>query len=217
MILESLAVGPFQANCYIVGDSESHLALVIDPGAEIEKIWDEVSRHSLQVKSIVLTHAHGDHIGAVSELLERTGAELVLHQDDYPLLIDPGKNGSANYGYPISINGPTRFVKEGEIVECGQIKLKVIHSPGHTPGGICLLGDKLLFTGDTLFYGSIGRTDFSYSSLQQLLQSIGDKLLLLEDDIKIYPGHGPASTLGWEKEYNPFLQPSFLYQYRARI
>ena len=216
MILETLALGPFQANCYLVGDSESHQALVIDPGAEIEKIWDKVSRHNLQVEQIVLTHAHGDHLGAVSELLERTAAELLLHKDDHPLLVDPGQNGSANYGYPISINSPVHFLDEGDLVECGQIKLKVLHTPGHTPGGICLYGDRLLFTGDTLFYGSIGRTDFSYSSLQQILQSIGDKLLSLEDDIKIYPGHGPSSTLGWEKQYNPFLQPSFLYQYRAR-
>lgn len=216
MILETLAVGPFQANCYIVGDSESHQALVIDPGAEFDKIWDKVARHSLQVKKIVLTHAHGDHIGAVSELLEKTAAELLLHKNDHPMLVDSNKNGSANYGYPISINGPVHFLEEGDLMECGQIRLKVLHTPGHTPGGICLLDDKALFTGDTLFYGSIGRTDFSYSSLQQLLQSIWDKLLLLEDDIKIYPGHGPASTLGREKEYNPFLQPSFLYQYRAR-
>ena len=216
MLLETLPVGPFQANCYVLGDEQSKKGIVIDPGAEFTKIWDRISKHNLHVEKVILTHAHGDHIGAVSELLEKTQAELLLHQEDYSMLTNPLKNDSANYGFPVSVNGEAKFITEGEVVECGDIKLKVIHTPGHTPGGICLLGDKILFTGDTLFYGSIGRTDFPGSSLQKLLHSLGDKILPLDDDVKIYPGHGPSSTLGWEKQYNPFLQPSFLYQYRAR-
>ncbi len=216
MLLETLPVGPFQANCYILGEATGKNGIVVDPGAEFDKIWDRISKHQLLIEKVVLTHAHGDHIGALSELLDQTKVELLLHQDDYPMLTDSRKNGSADYGYPVSVNYPAKFLNEGDLIECGDVKLKVFHTPGHTPGGICLLADKLLFTGDTLFYGSIGRTDFPYSSLQKLLASISDKLMPLGDEIKIYPGHGPSSTLGWEKQYNPFLQSSFLYQYRAR-
>lgn len=214
MILESLAVGPFQANCYILGDTHTQQALVIDPGAEFERIWDKMVKLNLNVENIVLTHAHGDHIGAVRELVEKTKAELLLHPDDYPLLINPKQNLSDIYGLPISVKTATRFLKENDQVICGDIALRVIHTPGHTPGGICLLGEKILFSGDTLFHGSIGRTDFNYSSLERLLEALENKILILEDDIKIYPGHGPASSLGWEREYNPFLREGFLSQYR---
>ena len=215
MILETLAVGPFQSNCYIVGDSNTKQSLVIDPGAEFERIWDKIVKLNLNVEKIVLTHAHGDHIGAVRELVEKTKPQLLLHQDDYPLLINPKQNLSDVYGFPISVQTAARFLKENDQVVCGDIALRVIHTPGHTPGGICLIGEKILFSGDTLFHGSIGRTDFNYSSLEKLLEAIEHKILNLEDDTKIYPGHGPASTLGWERNNNPVLRKSFLSQYRA--
>lgn len=215
MLLETLAVGPFQANCYVLGDNVSRQAMVIDPGAEFDRVWDRITKLNLKVGKIVLTHAHGDHIGAVSELKERTGAELLLHKDDYPLLTDPRQNGSQNYGIPIAVKEASGFLKEDGEISCDSIRLKVIHTPGHTPGGICLLGEKVLLTGDTLFNGSIGRTDFSYSSLEKLLHALETKILPLDDETKIYPGHGPASKLGWERRYNPFLQKSFLSQYRS--
>ena len=214
MILESLAVGPFQANCYILGEENSRKCLVIDPGAEFDRIWSKISYLGLEVEKIVLAHAHGDHIGAVRELVEKTGVKVWLHKEDYPLLADPKKNLSGNFGFPISVNDAAHFVEEGQEVSCGEIKLKVIHTPGHTPGGICLFGDDILFSGDSLFYGSIGRTDFHYSSLETLLDSLGSKILSLSDHTKVYPGHGPATTIGRERHNNPFLQSSFLYQYK---
>jgi hydroxyacylglutathione hydrolase len=213
MILETLAVGPFQANCYIVGDEESRQALVIDPGAEFERIREVLQSHKLKVDKIALTHAHGDHIGAVRELLVQTQAELHLHEADLPLLTSPKYNLSEAYGLPIAVKTATKFLTEGDRLTCGSISLRVIHTPGHTPGGICLYGNGILFTGDTLFNGSVGRTDFPYSSTETLMQSIATKILALNDDIKIYPGHGPASNLGWEKKYNPFLAKGYLSQF----
>ena len=216
MILETLAVGPFQANCYILGDEESRQALVIDPGAEFDRIKATLQSLKLKVDKIVLTHAHGDHFGAVKELFEQTQAELYLHEADLPLLTNPKYNLSEAYGLPLAIKTDTKFMSEGDQLTCGSINLRVIHTPGHTPGGICLYGNGILFTGDTLFNGSVGRTDFPYSSTGALMQSIATKILALDDDIKIYPGHGPASRLGWEKKYNPFLAKGYLSQFAIK-
>jgi glyoxylase-like metal-dependent hydrolase (beta-lactamase superfamily II) len=216
MILETLAVGPFQANCYILGDETTRQALVLDPGADFEKIIDTLQSHQLKVDKIVLTHAHGDHIGAVRELMEQTQAELYLHEADLPLLTNPKYNLSEAYGLPIAVKTSTKFLLEGNEVTCGTVRMTVIHTPGHTPGGICLLGDGFLFTGDTLFNGSVGRTDFPYSSTEILMQSIVAKIMVLDDETKIYPGHGPASRLGWEKKYNPFLAKGFLFQFMIK-
>ncbi len=206
MILERLVVGPFEVNCYIFGDKRTKEVLVIDPGEDFPLIWETISQAEYQVKGIVLTHGHADHIGAVTELKNRTSAPIYIHPEDKEMLTDPKLNRSLYFGFSVTSPAADKFLKEGDLLQIGALTLKVTHTPGHTPGGICLEYDKILFTGDTLFAGSIGRTDFPGSSFQTLINSIKKKILILSDEITIYPGHGPSSTIGEERVNNPFLQ-----------
>lgn len=206
MILERLVVGPFEVNCYIFGDKKTKEILVIDPGDDFPLIWDRISESEYQVKGIVLTHGHADHIGAVTELKNKTLAPIYIHPEDKDMLPDPKLNRSIYFGFSVTSPPADKILKEGDMLQIGELNLKVIHTPGHTPGGICLEYDKILFTGDTLFAGSIGRTDFPGSSFQTLINSIKKKILTLPDEITIYPGHGPSSTIGEERVNNPFLQ-----------
>lgn len=205
MILKTLLVGPLETNCYILGDEKSKEAVVIDPGGDFEEIEKQVEESNLRVKYIVLTHGHFDHTGALAQLKKATGAEVLIHAEDtamlspadqnQPFLMESGQD-------PLPADGT---LKEGDKVQFGQYTLEVLHTPGHTPGGISLLIDKMIFVGDTLFCGSIGRTDLPGGSFEQLIDSIKRKLLTRGDDCLIYPGHGPASIVGEERRNNPFL------------
>ncbi len=210
MILKTLTVGELGTNCYILGDEEKQQAMVIDPGGDFKIIETHIKKLKLKIRYIVLTHGHIDHIGALSQLKKTTGAEILIHSKDSAMLRDPHQNLSVFSGDSMVAGRADRLLGEGDVIEFGTIKLEVLHTPGHTPGGISLLTDKMIFTGDALFCGSIGRTDFPGSSHQQLIGSIKEKLLTKDDDFVIYPGHGPSSTIGQERRNNPFLTGDFL-------
>lgn len=205
MILEILTVGELATNCYILGDEETGQGVVIDPGGDFEIIESHLRNLKLKLKYIILTHGHVDHIGALFKLKQATKAEVLIHSKDSAMLYDPNQNLSIFSGDKINGTRADRLLEEGDIIQCGEIKLEVLHTPGHTPGGISLVTDKMIFTGDALFCGSIGRTDFPGSSYQELINSIKKKILGKDDDFIVYPGHGPSSTIGDERRNNPFL------------
>ncbi len=207
MILERLIVGIGQANCYIIGCKKLKEALVIDPGGDGEEIADIIERLELSVSMIINTHGHVDHIGANGYIKDMAGADLAIHESDAEKLKDPQLNLSAYFSSGQVITGPEASVllTDGENISCGSLTIEVIHTPGHTEGGICLKVGGLLFTGDTLFAGSVGRTDLPGGSHEELINSINEKILVLEDDLLVYPGHGPSSTLDKEKKGNPYL------------
>lgn len=194
-ILETIVVGSMQVNCYILGCPRTSEAIVIDPGDEPERIKKRLNARGLKLKFIVNTHGHADHIGANVAL----GAPVYIHRLDAEFLTKPQLNLSAMFGLPITLPMPAKLLEEGQKLEAGQISLKVIHTPGHTPGGICLDAGEFIFTGDTLFAQGIGRSDFPYASEEDLLSSIRERLLILPDKTVIYPGHGPCSTIGEER------------------
>ncbi|MDX9870987.1 MAG: MBL fold metallo-hydrolase [Clostridia bacterium] len=200
-----IPVGFIGANCYIVYDEETKEALVIDPGEEGEKICTEIQKKDLQVKYIVNTHGHGDHIGANGYVKEVTGAVLAIHREDAPMLTDAAKNMSLYM--PVRTNGPAAdlLLKDGDTLEVGKMIFTVLHTPGHSRGGICLVSGKACFSGDTLFQYSIGRTDLPGGSYPELISSITDKLLALDENTTVFPGHGGKTTIGAEKSGNPFL------------
>lgn len=200
-----MPVGQIEANCYIVFDDETKEGMVIDPGDEGERIYQEIEKNNLHVKYIVDTHGHGDHIGANQYLKEKTQAELLIHLEDAPMLTDAAKNLSIYMGYQINKPAADRMLKDGDILEIGKEKFTVLHTPGHTRGGICLYSGDICFTGDTLFQYSIGRTDFPGGSYEEIINSIKSKLLTLDDETIVFPGHGPKTTIGNEKKNNPFL------------
>ncbi|MBL7084869.1 MAG: MBL fold metallo-hydrolase [Candidatus Omnitrophica bacterium] len=201
MIFEKIVVGPMQVNCYILGSPSTHEAIVVDPGAEPEKIKDKIKRHGLKINCIVNTHGHADHIGANAHL----AAPVYIHRLDAHFLNNPQLNLSNMLGLTLDLPAPAKLLEEGQKLTVGSISLEVIHTPGHTPGGICLKADKFCLTGDTLFAQGIGRCDLPYASEKDLLASIREKLLVLPDKLVIYPGHGPSSTIGEERKGNPFI------------
>lgn len=205
MILESLETGPLQVNCYIIGCEETRKAAVIDPGGDADRILDLLQRLNLELEMVINTHGHFDHVGGNKRLLEATRVDLLLHEADQTLL-GMAEQHAGLYGLPTELSPqPQRLLKGGETIELGELKLKVLHTPGHTPGGICLLIEDHVIVGDTLFAGSIGRTDLPGGDHQQLLESIRTQLLPLPDETIAHPGHGPATSIGREKLYNPFL------------
>ncbi|MEW8979617.1 MAG: MBL fold metallo-hydrolase [Symbiobacterium sp.] len=198
-------LGDFASNCYVVACPETGKALVIDPGYPDPWIRRCVEENGLTVAQIVLTHGHLDHIGGVGWVKEWSGAPVCVHAADAPFLTDPFMNGSAYFGRHVTAPAPDRLLRDGDRVEAGSLSLEVIHTPGHSPGGICLHAPGHLFAGDTLFAGSIGRTDLYGGDFETLLRSIATRLLTLPPETVVYPGHGPTTTIGEEKEYNPFL------------
>lgn len=208
VFIYSLVVGELEANAYIVGCPVTKVAVVIDPGAEGERILGAVNRAGYRLIQILLTHGHADHIGGVAFIRRVTGVPVAIHVKDAAMLTDPALNLSFYLGGSFTTSGPDRELVGGERIEVGHFSLQVIHTPGHTPGSVCYLGPGVLFTGDTLFAGSIGRTDFPGGSYQQLLQSIRERLLALPDATVVYPGHGPATTIGEERAHNPFFTGS---------
>jgi glyoxylase-like metal-dependent hydrolase (beta-lactamase superfamily II) len=206
MILETLVVGPLAVNCYILGDDVSHEGIVIDPGDDADKIISAIKSQQLHIVAIVNTHAHFDHVGALTRVREFTRAPFMLHAAEAPLLAG-AKMSAAMFGLNVDTPSPAeRLLREGDKVSAGSITLKVLHTPGHTPGGICLLEGTHVFTGDTLFQNSIGRTDFPGGDYAALMASIRDKLLPLPDTTIVHAGHGDATTIGGEKQFNPFVR-----------
>lgn len=182
---------------------------VIDPGGSPELILSVLYGLTARVRYIINTHGHVDHIVANRQLKRRTGADICIHRADSEMLIDARKNFSDLLAVPITSPPADRFLGEGDVVRVGELKLQVIHTPGHSPGGISLVCDGLVFTGDTLFAGSIGRWDFPGASYNLLLASVRNKLLVLDEEMIVYPGHGPISTIGTEKRENPFFTSSW--------
>ena len=201
MEIRTIQVTPFIVNCYVVKDGGE--AIVIDPGDAPASVLRALT--GCTVRMIVNTHCHCDHCGGNAELVEQTKAELAIHREDLPLL-HAMEMQAQMFGVSVEPSPePTRFLQEGDVVQVGTSSLKVLHTPGHSPGHIVLVGDGVVFAGDVLFEGSIGRTDLPGGDYQQLLDSIRTKLLTLPDNTVVYPGHGPSTTIGAERRSNPFL------------
>lgn len=194
-------------NCYIIYDEQSLEGIIVDPGDEAGRILETVHNLNLIIKYIVNTHGHADHIGANKELGEKLQAKLAIHADDAAMLTDPQLNLSvAGYMGRIIISQPADILlHEKDIISFGNCRFKVIHTPGHTPGGICLVGEGIVISGDSLFAGSIGRTDFPTGSLTDLVSSLKEKIMTLDPAMQVFPGHGGTSVIGWEKQNNPYL------------
>ncbi len=211
MRIDSVVVGPLEVNCWIVSDDDGGPAIVIDPGDDATLIAEALAGRD--VAAIVLTHAHFDHIGAVAELRAATGAPLLVHEADAGRLgsAGPSGTGGALFGFDTYTAPPAdRTLVDGDTIDAGRVSLRVLHTPGHTQGGICLLasdeqGDATdLFSGDTLFAGSVGRTDFPGGDGRTLARSIAEQLSGLDADVRVHPGHGPDTTIGRERRINPF-------------
>jgi hydroxyacylglutathione hydrolase len=216
MILETLPVGPLQCNCSILGDETSREAIVVDPGDDIPRILALLARHSLTVKQILITHAHIDHIAGAHRLKQLTGAPILYNQNDLPLVkMMDVQAGWLGVPTPI-VSNPDDTLDDGKLIAIGAspegsqkgLAGIILHTPGHTQGSVCLYlpDDTLLLAGDTLFAGSVGRTDLPGGNTSKLLHSIHERLLTLPDEVTVIPGHGPRTTIGSERASNPFLQ-----------
>jgi glyoxylase-like metal-dependent hydrolase (beta-lactamase superfamily II) len=208
MILETFPVGPLQCNCTILGDEEAGEAIVIDPGDEVGRIHSRLAELGLKLKQILVTHAHIDHVGGALRLKRLTGAPILLNQNDLPLLkMMEMQAGWLGVATPETAP-PDESLTDGLLVGLDRYPAEVLHTPGHTQGSVCLhfAPLKMLIAGDTLFAGSIGRTDLPGGNSQQIIDSIQTRLLVLSDETKVLPGHGPATTIGDERRSNPFLQ-----------
>jgi len=205
MIVESITVGPFVENAFIAGCEDTREVFVIDPGAEAERILDIINTNSLKVLKIINTHAHIDHIGAVQEIRKATGAGFFLHKSEEPFVQSYDqqcKFFGVRFGEKPEIDG---FLAEGDTLRVGKYEGKVVYTPGHSPGGLCFVFGDRVFAGDTLFMGSIGRTDLPGGDHNALIGNIKKKLLTLPPDMVVHCGHGPDTSIGREKERNPFL------------
>ncbi len=202
--LKSFVVGPIETNCYLLYDEKTGDASVIDPGAGEDSILSFIRRKKLKIKNIILTHGHGDHIGAVMKIKQEAGGHVMINKEDAEFLSAPFRNLSSSFGAHITAPEPSRLLTEGDIVDIGSAAYTVVHTPGHTPGGICLVGEGRVFSGDTLFFEGIGRSDLSGGDGDLLIKMIREKLFTLPDETKVYPGHGPETSIGWEKEHNTF-------------
>lgn len=205
MKFKVLPLGVYQANCYIVTDEKDNETAVIDPGGDFDQLKRYIEHNNLKVRYIILTHGHGDHIGALAELKEYTKAPVCINENDSSMLKDSRRNLSRLIGGKgVEIETDLKL-KDGDVLELGDTKLEIIHTPGHTKGGICIRCGNVLFSGDTLFACSIGRTDLEGGSYEEILSSIKNKLFILPEDTEVYPGHGAATTIKTEKKHNPFF------------
>lgn len=206
MLLHKLVLGQLQTNCYILADEETKEAVVIDVPDQADVILDFLKEKAYIVRYIILTHGHFDHMLALKEVREATGAPLLVHENCADFLKDTIKNLCHYTGVLWEATEADRYLKEGDIVAFGSQTLHVLHTPGHTADCICLLAGDILISGDTLFWRSVGRTDHPTGSLEEEINSIKEKLLPLPADTKVYPGHGPMTTIGDERKENPYLQ-----------
>ncbi len=209
MIHEILPVGMLACNCSILGDEATGEAIVIDPGDDIERVQELLARHHLCPKYIIATHAHIDHVGGIEKLQRATGAPVLMHQGDLPLYQNLAMQAAWLGVSPPGVVEIDQFLKEGDVVRWGSRSLAALHTPGHSPGSLSLHldGDHArIFSGDTLFRGSIGRTDLWGGSFDQIMRSLHETLLRFPDEMPVFPGHGPPTTIGQERGYNPFLK-----------
>jgi hydroxyacylglutathione hydrolase len=199
-------LGPLQTNCYVVANEETNEAVIIDAGMHPRALLDKAAEY--QVKAILLTHAHFDHMGGLTEIREKTGAPVYIHEIEQEWLTNPDLNGSSRWpmlGGAMTAEPAEHEVEEGDVLSLAGMSIRVLETPGHTPGGVSFLIEQHLFSGDTLFAHSIGRTDLPGGDYEQLITSIEEKLMPLPDDTQVYPGHGPGTTIGFERLHNPFL------------
>ena len=205
--VKRLVVGPITTNCFIVWDDETMEGAIIDPGEEAERILNTVKELGVRIIYILATHCHFDHIAAVAQLKREIDADFLAHEDDL-FFVEDGKVSAHKWGFEIEQPpNPDRFIKDGDEIKLGAHTLKVIHLPGHSPGGVGFLSGNMVFAGDTLFQSSIGRTDFRLGSLDVLRSSIRERLYTLPDDTVVHTGHGPSTTIGAEKGSNMFVRP----------
>jgi glyoxylase-like metal-dependent hydrolase (beta-lactamase superfamily II) len=203
MIIKNLTVGPLQANCFIIGDNTTGRGAVIDPGDEPDLIMEVIKDNRLKIDYIICTHGHFDHVGAVSDIKNETGAKIIIHKDETEIY-KAARDMAAFWGHDVgSLPEPDILVKDEDNISIGTLSFTVLHTPGHSPGGICLYGEGIVLTGDTLFAGSVGRTDFYGGDMSKLKESF-NKLMSLPEETRVLPGHGPHSTIGEEKRENPF-------------
>ncbi|MGQ0793730.1 MAG: MBL fold metallo-hydrolase [Deltaproteobacteria bacterium] len=212
MIIKCIPGGSFLTNCYIIADEESKVGIVVDPGSQVDEVLDEVSSLGLRIDKIVNTHAHIDHAAGVEEAKIALGAEFYLHPKEEPVLLDMP---NAVRRFPefggVKIPKIDKFMEEGDEIEIGKYRAKIVHTPGHTWGSVCLIIDNHVFSGDTLFAGSVGRVDLTGgTSMRELVRSIKTKLMPLPASYTVYPGHGPLTTIDIEKRSNPFLTGGML-------
>jgi hydroxyacylglutathione hydrolase len=208
MIHKIFPVGPLQCNCSVIGDEKTHEAMVIDPGDQIEGILDILRQEKLTLKQIVITHAHIDHVGGAMKLKAATGAPILMNQNDHALLKMLDMQAAWIGMRPPGDVQVDEAIGQGRVLKIGEITSNVIHTPGHTEGSICIYfpAEKKLIAGDTLFAGSIGRTDLPGGSMDKIMRSLHTQVLALPDETEVVPGHGPSTTIGEERETNPFLQ-----------
>ncbi|WP_206154776.1 MBL fold metallo-hydrolase [Clostridium muellerianum] len=199
MKMKRIPAGVYAANCYIIIDEQTKDCVVMDPGGDAEILIKAVKEEDVEVKYILLTHGHADHTGAALSLKKEFNAPLCISAEDYEM-IEKGK-----FMYGDIAGNVDKYIKEGDVFKVGNMDIKCTRTPGHTPGGVCFLIEDAVFTGDTLFAGSIGRTDFEGGNFDEIIKSIKEKLMILSDEVKVFPGHGPESTIGKERVHNPFL------------
>lgn len=205
MVLKVLPTGMFGSNNYILGVGEE--GVIIDAGVDVQEVADAVKEMGLRIKYILLTHGHVDHVYRSEDLRRKLGVPLMIHEGDGGYLSEPDAHKPVLIKIDMNVKAADRLLKDGERIALGDKELTMLHTPGHTPGGMCILIDGMLFTGDTLFKLSIGRTDLPGGDHNQLMNSLKNKLMLLPADTVVYPGHGQPTTIGYEKNFNPFLNP----------
>ena len=206
MKVYKFTIGTFAVNNYLIQSETSHKAILIDAGEAPQPILNKIQSLGLELVYLINTHGHGDHIAGNATIIRETGAKLLIHPLDEPYLRDPTLNLSAFLGARLESPPADGFLEEGDEVTVNDIRLQVLHTPGHTPGHITLVGENLAFVGDVIFYEGIGRTDFPRSDHNQLLQTIRTKIYTLPDEMNLLPGHGPETTVAHEKRHNPFVR-----------
>jgi glyoxylase-like metal-dependent hydrolase (beta-lactamase superfamily II) len=206
MAVECIAVGPLGTNCYLVWDTVSKEGVIIDPGEDAERILAKIDEVDILIKQIIATHCHFDHIAAVAALVEKLGVVFLAHEGDISF-VEEGKAAARRWGFDIDQPpNPDGWLNEGDTVAVGGIELEIVHTPGHSPGGVCFIHGNVVFAGDCLFQGSIGRTDFRMGDFDELANSIKTKIYTLPDATVVLTGHGPPTTVGDEKRHNPFVR-----------